>query len=160
MPEPIVKYQLQDCRKYFDEEMQELKKTIKSAFPETIEYDVDGMFFSEVRWYKIKSVFWFGSEIRKARLFFKSETPDDFRIRSSLEQLKHHAIRINIDPFSIDTLNIIIDKVKSKSFSDLSIEEKNAIAIRLTELQDKFGAKCREIDSEYEDEPAPGNPLE
>jgi hypothetical protein len=159
IPISLTTVQFSDMRINKIPPLEKLINEISSKHPSTLRLDVKALYDLEgIHWTNFGSLFWFASEVRKMRLFFSPENPSTSRVRESVSQLIHHAIRINVDKFTLRDLQDVEDRIQRADFTELDSAERAHIENKLRLIQDKVAGLAERTDSLFEDGPNPGKP--
>jgi len=160
VPMPLSLVQFTDCRKEYGASIAELLEELIKSHSSALSSDMRSVFSEQgIKWTRFGSLFWFASEVRKARLLFLPESPSNERIRDSLTQLLHHAARLNVDKFTLRDIRAVKNRVAHVDVSLLERHEREQLENKLRLVQDKVAGLAEGADASFKDGPRPGKPL-
>lgn len=160
IPLSLTSVQFTDCRTEYTASIRKLIAEMMRRHSQAIIADMRTIFAEDgLNWTRFGSLFWFASEIRKLRLFTLPESASHDRVKKSVEQLLHHARRLNADKFTIRDIEDVLNLVDTTEIVALEVEERKSIENKLRLIQDKVAGQAEKADVSFQDGPSPGNPI-
>jgi hypothetical protein len=107
----------------------------------------------DVSWERVGSVFWFASEARKLRLQLLADDVGLDEIIRGLQQLKHHARRLNANRFVVREIDLILQDAENSRGDGMDKERRSWHSDRLRVAFDTIARLAEDADPDFEPGP-------
>lgn len=159
IPAPIRHIQATDARRDYSTSIERLLTEIATRHRDTQFANLGQILdLGGLAWTHFGSLFWFASEVRKLRLLIAPEPFDLPRVHNSVLQLKHHAVRLRVDKFTMRDIEHV-ESALHRIHVQPNAKERTAIESKLRMIQDNVAKQAESMDKTFSDGPVPGAPI-